>query len=389
MRCVEVARAAAAAADDSRPVPVGQQVLAAIYTTLTLAVLVLAGCAAPVADVPQKKQQLLWPAMPDQPRFAFEATLRTEANIIAESEDQRLQRMFTGVERSDKVIIGKPSGIVAREGRIYLAEPAVKAITVLDASRKKIFRFGLRAPNTLERPQAIAIDGDGLIYVLDSGLHRVMVFDSLGLFQFAIEVKNGFTNPVAVAVSHDGKTIYVVDRGDLSNNDHKVVAFTPDGKEKFRLGARGQDDGKFNIPLAAAVAPDGTLLVADSGNSRIQAFDADGKFKFSFGGFGAELGRFSRPRAISTDLDGNIYVADAGFNNVQIFNAKGELLMPLGRLSQEPGPGNYALIGSMATDEANRLYVTDNLFRKIDVFRRLSEEEGKRMMGAAPSGAQE
>lgn len=54
--------------------------------------------------------------------------------------------------------------------------------------------------------------------------------------------------------------------------------------------------------------------------------------------------------------------------------------MPLGRLSSVPGPGNYALIGSIAIDESNRLYVIDNLFRKIDVFRRLSDEEGKRMM---------
>jgi len=295
------------------------------------------------------------------------------------------------VQRSDKVIIGKPSGIAVREGRVYVAEPIVKAVTVLDASRGKLYRFGLRAPNTLERPQALALDDGGRVYVLDSGPQRVMVFDALGLFQFSIDVKSGFTNPVAVAVSPDGQTIYVVDRGDLGNDDHKVVAFAPDGKEKFRLGARGQENGKFNIPLAATVAPDGSLLVADSGNARIQAFDATGKFKFSFGGFGAELGRFSRPRAIATDLDGNIYVADAGFNNVQIFNAKGELLMPLGRLSQEPGPGNYSLIGSIAIDEANRLYVTDNLFRKIDVFRRLSEEEGKRLMarGAATSGAQE
>jgi sugar lactone lactonase YvrE len=131
------------------------------------------------------------------------------------------------------------------------------------------------------------------------------------------------------------------------------------------------------------VALDGTLLVADSGNARIQAFSPDGKFKLSFGTFGSELGRFVRPRSIAADQDGNIYVADGGFNNVQIFNDKGELLMPLGRLSSEPGPGNYALIGVIAVDEANRLYITDNLFRKIDVFRRLSDEEGKLMMTKA------
>lgn len=359
------------------------QPLALRCLVLLMAAGVLAGCAGPAVDLPGKKQQLVWPAAPDQPRFAFEAVLGTEANIVTPSKEQELQRMLTGAAKANRPIIDKPSGIAVREGRVYVAEPAVKAVTVMDAARGKLFRFGLRAPNQLERPQAIALDAEGLVYVLDSGLRRVMVFDALGLFQYHISLERGFTSPVAVAVSPHGKIIYVVDRGDLANQDHKVVAFAPDGQEKFRLGPRGQDDGKFNIPLAATVSPDGTLLVADSGNSRIQAFDQAGKFKFSFGGFGAELGRFSRPRAIATDSDGNIYVADAGFNNVQIFNPKGQLLMPLGRLSQQPGPGNYALIGALAIDETNRLFVTDNLAKKIDVFRRLSDEEGKRMQATA------
>jgi DNA-binding beta-propeller fold protein YncE len=340
----------------------------------------LIGCAGPEVEH-SKKEQLVWPAKPDQPRFAFEAALQSEANIVPESENEQLRRMLTGAPpgRAGR-IIGKPSGIVAREGRIYVAEPSVKAISVLDAVRGKVFRFGQREPNTLQRPQAIALDDEGLVYVLDSKLRRVMVFDALGLFQFSIATDAGFTNPVAIAVTPDGKTIYVVDRGDLANNDHKVVAFSPDGTEKFRIGPRGQENGQFNIPLAATVANDGTLLVADSANARIQAFSPEGKFKFTFGTFGSELGRFTRPRSIATDNDGNIYVADTGFNNVQVFNANGEFLMPLGRLSSESGPGNYALIASIAVDESNRLYVTDHLFRKIEVFRRLSDEEGKRLM---------
>jgi hypothetical protein len=64
---------------------------------------------------------------------------------------------------------------------------------------------------------------------------------------------------------------------------------------------------------------------------------------------------------------------------VQIFNSAGQLLMPLGRTKREPGPGHYTLIAGIAVDETNRLYVTDHYFKKIDVFRRLSEEEGSRM----------
>lgn len=353
--------------------------LAAVAVTLW-------GCAGTVDKTPKKKQQTVWPGWPDQPRFVFEALLRTEANIVRETADQSLRRRLTGGERSEKPIVGKPSGMMVREGRVYLAEPGIKSVTVMDAARGKLYRFGVREPNVLMKPQALALDDEGLVYVLDSGLKRVMVFDALGLFQYSIDIEKGFTNPVAVAVAPDGKTVFVIDRGDLANDDHKVVAFTPDGKEKFRLGPRGPDEGKFNIPLAATVTKDGTLLIADSGNFRIQGFDLDGKFKFAFGRPGAEAGSFSRPRSIATDPQGNIYVADAGFNNVQIFSPKGELLMPLGRLSAEAGPGNFSLIGVIAVDETNRLYVTDNLFRKIDVFRHLSDEEGKQMMLKNPNG---
>lgn len=351
-----------------------------LYSFLIVAIAsVLVGCAAPQANISANKLYY-WPAWPEQPRFAFEASLGAEATIVSESKDVQLQRQLTGIPRSIKPVIDKPAGLAVRHGRVYVAEPAVKAITVMDAARGKLFRFGVRPPNTMKRPQSIALDAKSNVYVLDTGLRQVMVFDDFGLFLYEFPVAAGFTSPIAVAVTPDGQTIFVVDRGDLDNEDHKVVAFTPNGKEKYRLGARGSDLGKFNIPLDATVSIDGTLLVADAGNARIQGFDPDGKFKFTFGGFGVEPGRFSRPRSISTDSEGNIYVADGSFNNVQIFNSKGELLMPLGKLSREPGPGNFSLIGAIAIDEEDRLFVTDNFFKKIDVFRRLSDEEGKKLL---------
>ena len=354
-----------------------------VHALLGIAMLAVMGCATQSTESGKKKEVHLWPALPDQPRFILEAVLRSEANVVTETADQQLQRKMTGMPRSDKPLVDRPTGIAARDGRVYIAEPTAKAVTVLDPARNKLYRFGWREPNALKRPLAVAVDETGLVYVLDAGSRRLMIFDELGLFQSSISLERGFLTPVAAAVSPDGKTIYVVDRGELSSDDHKVVAFAPDGTEKFRLGPRGSDNGKFNIPLAATVMSDGTLLVADSGNGRIQAFDPDGKFKFAFGSIGAELGRFSRPRSVATDKEGNIYVSDSGFNNVQIFDAKGQLLMPLGRLSRDDGPGNYALLAGIAVDETNHLYVVDHYFKKIDVFRRLDDDEGKRLVAVA------
>lgn len=344
----------------------------------------MAGCAAVTpdkVDAKKKKDRILWPAPPDQPRFRFAGNLRAASDIVQESEEAQFKRKLTGLSSiSNEPVIDKPSGIAVRFGLVYVAEPVAKAVTVFDMQRRKLFRFGWRKPNNLMRPQAIAIDREGLVYVLDSELRKVMIFDNIGLFLRSIDLKIGYTNPVAVAVNPDGKTIYVVDRGDLGNDDHKVVAFSAEGKEIFRLGARGGEDGKFNIPLAAVVAEDNTLYVADSGNFRIQAFDGEGKFKFAFGKVSAGVGGFARPRSVAVDPAGNIYVSDGGFNNVQIFNKQGELLMPLGGLSRDPGPGNYALIGSIAVDEAGVLFVNDHYFKKIEVFLPLSDAEGQRLI---------
>lgn len=350
---------------------------------MLLGLLVLGvGACAPVAPRSQKvakiPQTLLWPMPPDLPRFEFETVLQSAADIAPATDDDRWKRMLQGQpDTSDALVINKPSAIVSRGGRVYVAEPGARAITVFDAARKRLFRFGLREPNVLKRPQALALDDAGKVYVLDAQLRKVMIFDGMGLFLDSIALGRTFLNPVGLAVQGDGQTVYVVDRGNVDQDDHKVVALAPDGTERMRIGPRGSGPGQFNIPLAAAVAADGTLYVVDAGNFRVQAFNAKGEFKFQFGGAGVGIGQFSRPRAISLDHDGNIYVADGGFNNVQIFNSAGQLLMPLGRLSRDPAPGHYALIAGIAIDETRRLYVVDHYFKKIEVFRRLSDEESE------------
>lgn len=322
---------------------------------------------------------LLWPQPPDQPRFEYETILQSAADITIVSESERWQRALRGLSGtvSDAPVISRPTAIASRKGRIYVAEPSVKAITVFDVPRQKIFRFGQRDPNLLKRPQALAVDDKDRIHVLDTQLRKVMVFDDMGLFLHALPIAAKVASPAGIAVSGDGETIYLVDRGSVEGDDHRVVALARDGKERFELGPRGSEPGQFNIPLAAATAPDGTLYVVDSGNFRVQAFTPDGRFKFQFGGIGTGIGNFARPRAIAVDKEGKIFVGDSGFNNVQIFDSSGALLMPLGRLGRDPGPGNFALLAGIAVDETRRLYVLDHYFRKIEVFRPLTDDEGR------------
>ncbi|HMX15908.1 MAG TPA: hypothetical protein PK375_06875 [Rhodocyclaceae bacterium] len=333
----------------------------------------LAGCGvqAPRTGEKELRIQRVWPEPPNAPRYVYETALRSLADIKPETEQERLQRQLTGRNAvpSDPVF-RKPAAIAARKGRIYVADPPTSSVVVFDVARRSIFRMGLREPNQVKKPVSLAIDGRDRVYVLDAQARQVLVFDALGLFQFSVGDPKVLRQPAGVAVSPDGARIYVIDRGSVDEDDHRVLAYGPDGKEIFRLGPRGKGPGQFNIPLAASVNRDGTLLVLDSGNFRVQSFDGDGRHRQSFGGVGTEIGRFSRPRSIASDHDGNIFVSDASFNNVQIFDPEGRLLMWIGRHDLADGPGQFGLLAGLATDETGRLYVTDTYHGKIEVYRR-------------------
>ena len=327
-----------------------------------------------------RKIQTLWPEPPEQPRYAFQAVLRSLADIRVETEDERFQRLVTGRGISDQVAYEKPASLAAFGGRIYVADSVARVVVVFDVPRGRVFRFGLREPNVLRKPTSLALDEQGRVYVLDTTAKKVMAFDGLGLFLFDVDLREDFVRPVGLAVSGGGERIYVVDRGSLNDDDHKVVVYSPAGEKLQVLGPRGKGDGEFNIPLEAVVAPDGSLAVLDSGNFRVQVFDAEGRFVRSFGSLGNRAGQFARPRGLAVDRDGNYYVSDASFNNVQVFNNEGQLLLPIGATDMLGGPGGYALIGAVAADEKGHLYVADSFFRKIEVFRRLSDREGLAMM---------
>lgn len=202
------------------------------------------------------------------------------------------------------------------------ADPYAGAMTEL-AADIVVDRLEDGAP-AFSRPRALAIGRDGGVYVADTGNHRIVRLGPDGAWRGAFGAFSGnegpaepgtFNEPWGVAVAPDG-TVYVADTW-----NHRVQRFSADGRYLGGFGYFGQAEAPeaFWGPRGLAVDSAGRLFVADTGNKRVVVFDRSGAFVGSFGGAGYEPGRLDEPVGVAVAPDGAIYVADTWNLRVQVF----------------------------------------------------------------------
>ncbi|WP_455206214.1 6-bladed beta-propeller [Kaarinaea lacus] len=344
----------------------------------------LTGCAG--VSVKQQEAAIYWPKPPEIPRYVYEGTLRSSATLQEEDRANQLRGMVTGASKSDQLTFSKPFDVAARNGKIVVTDSVYRIAIMFDVPRRKSFPFGHRGDGkgqgTLKKPIGVGMDGKEWIYVADVSEQDIKVFDPLGMYIKSIGSKEVFQRPIDVAANEKGDRIYVLDAGGINSEWHRVIVFDEDGNKLKEIGRRGSNAGEFNLPTQLDVAKDGTLYVLDAGNFRVQVFSPEGEFLRAWGKVGRNLGDFARPRGIATDSEGNVYVSDGAFRNFQIFDIEGRLLMFIGEPGLEDKPGQYVLPAGIAVDETDRVYVVDQLHHKVDVIRKLSEQEINQIMAA-------
>lgn len=146
------------------------------------------------------------------------------------------------------------------------------------------------------RAHGVTVTQDGLVYVVDSGAHRIRILAPDG--PVIREFGSGPTNP-AFAGKWTGDYVDNVDR-----------AYPP-----------------FCLPTRIAVSPSREIFVSDGyGNCRIHHFTPDGDLVHSWGEPGTGPSQFNTPHDIFLDKGGRILVCDRENDRIQVFDTGGRLL---------------------------------------------------------------
>jgi len=211
--------------------------------------------------------------------------------------------------------VGKPEGWdVLQDGRIAVADTHYHRVVLFDREGTVVGMFGEEGegPGQFIYPSDVGQDSDGNLYVSEYGGNtRVQKFTAAGEFQLAFggfgTADGEFQRAGGLAII--GETVFVAD---AINN--RLQAFGTDGE--FQGVITDAVTSGLDYPYDVTEGPDGTLYTVEYGAGRVTHLTTGGKVLGRYGSTGGSEGQFFTPWGIAVASDGRVAVADTGNRRV-------------------------------------------------------------------------
>jgi len=216
--------------------------------------------------------------------------------------------------------LGKPSGLsIGRDGNLLVADTHYARVLVYSPEGELLQTVGGVSgsrPGEFGFVTDAVQDVEGNFYVSEYGDYdRVQKISPDGQF---ISQWGGhgaepgqFRRPQNLAVDAQGN-IWVADAC-----NHRIQAFDTDGNLLKVWGTEGSGPGQLRYPYDLEFDDQGRLWVIEFGNHRVQVFSPDGQSLGCYGTHGRRRGQFHNPWALALDSNDTVYVLDTYNHRVQ------------------------------------------------------------------------
>ena len=309
------------------------------------------------------------------PRIEFVAAYWSEDDFPMTTR-KRLLDITTGVAQAPG--FDKPWGIASNgEGKVYITDTNLGGVVIFDMNKQKVTLLGqeqMSQGGPFLAPVGITLDGNGNIYVSDPKRNRVYSFTKDEKPRKVIGDDKTLNWPVGMAVDDALGRLYVV-----SGRNHNIAVFDLEGNYITSFGQRGGGDGEFNFPTDLDVDSHGNIVVADSMNARVQVLDSAGKFIRKFGQRGDRPEDFKIIKGIAVSREDNIFVVDSATEKILVFNNEGEPLTSIGGTAvvaetMRLSPGGFLIPQDIDIDKNDAVYVVDSMNKRFQIFQVINEE---------------
>lgn len=218
--------------------------------------------------------------------------------------------------------LGNPRGLdVDKSGKIYVADTHNSQVLVYSPEGKLLRKWGKtgKGPGEFVSVTDVTVAPNGNIWTCEYGSYndRIQEFTPEGKHLLTYgSFGNGneqLSRPQGIAVDREG-LLYVADAV-----NHRVQVLSPEGKRLRTIGGTGAKKGQLRYPYDVAFDRYERLYVAEFGNCRVSVFTKDGKYLTGFGRAGHETGEFDHPWGVNVAPNGEIYVADTMNYRIQKF----------------------------------------------------------------------
>jgi uncharacterized protein (TIGR03437 family) len=258
---------------------------------------------------------------------------------------------------------------------------------------------------TLAKPQGIAVDSSGNLYIADTANQvirkvtsggTISTFAGTGLNPGYAGDGNGaggallFT-PSAMVIDSVGN-LYFCDTGNsvirkivLSTNTITTAVGTFANAGKYLGDGKPASQAGLSAPAGIALDSAGNIYIADTGNNVVRKVDAsslvistvagNGTPGFSGDGGRGVFAQLSHPKGVAVDSAGNVYISDTINSRIRMVTPNGIISTVVGTGQSayfgDGGPGTSAAVnfpGGLLFDSSGKLYITDTVNNVIRVF---------------------